>query len=630
MLSLHVSNRTENLLGYLTELLREDKQGDFFTPELFLIQSQGMERMVAQSLTDASRSFCNFRFFLPLDFLGFIAEKLGLGLSPDGFKRQILTWRFDELLRDLRGEPYQPLRYYLSGTNVDLKRFQLARRLANIFDQYQVMRPAMLAKWEKAEQVTDHPAESWQMDLWRRLSFQPQGKIHRGELFRQVIDRLNQGDNLSELLPKRISAIGLHTMPPIFLEYLNRLSQHMEVHLLMLSPCRQYWGDMESRRLQLKRLVRQPLADEMMAEHHPLLVALGQQGRDFQNMLLANVEAFLDSDSYDEPLENSEYGDAPLLRRIQADLLDDVLPQRLAAATQASGDDSIQVVSCHSKLREISVLKDQLLFLLHRDMSLELRDIIVMAPDIQEYAALIPAVFADIQHSIADRTMRRRNAFIAAFLSFLDLFNGRFGWSEVLDLLRQSVVFPQFGLSSTDLDSLQNWVIGSGIRWGLSERHRADEGMPDFKESSWRTGLERLLMGYAIDADDFVDGVLPFRDIEGRGAQPLGGLCRFLDLIESAREDFQRTRMIGDWSDLLLHYVRQLFGDSDAQQLVELQTILAEPADATGQFHSSEVGFAVIREWLNLSARESRSSSGFLPAQGWNLGQYRGLFVSSV
>lgn len=615
MLTLHISNRTENLLHHLALLLRADGQADIFAPELFLIQSQGMERMVAQSLTDQFRSFCNFRFFLPLDFLGFIADKLGLGISPDGYQRQILTWRLDELLRDLSGESYRPLRYYLSGENAELKRFQLARRLANIFDQYQLMRVEMLGKWEKGEPVTGHPAESWQMDLWRRLSRQPKGETHRGELFRQVIDRLNRGDDLKRFLPKRIAAIGLHTMPPLFLEYLNRLAQHMDVHLLMLSPCRHYWGDVESRRAELKRMARQfPASESMAILHHPLLAALGQQGRDFQNMLLGNVETFIDSDSYDDPLADGDYATATLLQRIQADLLDDIMPERMFS-NLAPGDDSVQVVSCHSKLREIAVLKDHLLRLLHRDSSLELRDIVVMAPDIQEYAALIPAVFADIQHSIADRSMRRRNSVIAAFLAFLDLFSGRFGWSEVLDLLRQPVIFPQFGLTATDLDILQQWVIGSGIRWGLSGQQRGEEGVPDFAEGSWRAGLERLLMGYAIDDDEFIDGVLPFTEIEGKGAQPLGGLCRFLALIEQARDDFHQTRMLGDWSAILLHYVQQLFGDSDEQQLLELQAILAEPAESIGRFHTSAVSFAVTCEWLNLSAKESRSSSGFLRGQ---------------
>ncbi len=620
MFYLHVSNRTENLLRHLAEVMRADKQPDLFAMELFLIQSQGMERMIAQTLADEFRSFCNFKFFLPLDFLAFVAGLLGIGITPDGFQRQTLSWRIDGLLRDLSAKDYQSLITYLSGENSALKRFQLARRLANIFDQYQVMRPDMLVQWERGVLATNHPAESWQMDLWRRLLAQPGGEVHRGLLFSRVIERLQSDTSLAQLLPKRISVIGLHTLPPVYLNYLNSLAVHMDVHFFLLSPCRNYWGNMQSKTTQFKRMIKkavdgaEPMKESGMEEHHPLLTALGRQGRDLQNMLLEGADFALEFSSYADPLEGKEYTEGILLQRVQADLLDGILPDGLGADVN-SDDASIQVISCHSKLREITVLKDHLLRLLHQNPELELRNIIVMAPDIQEYAPLIPAVFNDIQHSIADRSIRRRNSVIAAFLKFLELFSGRFGWNELLDLLRLPVVFPQFQLSASDLDTLEQWVIGSGIRWGLSGRQRREAGLPGFEETSWRMGLDRLLMGYAIEADEFVDGVLPFNAIEGRGALALGGLCRFIELVEHARHEFSLSRGVADWSRTLQSIVQQLFGDEYEQELVELRALVGELADSISLFHSGDVEFKVIREWLTQSARESRSSAGFLRGQ---------------
>ncbi len=392
----------------------------------------------------------------------------------------------------------------------------------------------------------------------------------------------------------------------------------MDIHLFVLSPCRNYWGNVQSQRTRFKHLIKnsndrtqQRIAAE---DHHPLLASLGSQGRDLQNMMLENASFTLEFASYADPLAGIEYGDATLLQRLQADLLDGSLPDGLHMPV-AELDNSIQVVSCHSKLREITVLKDHLLHLLHHDSSLELRDIIVMAPDIQEYAPLIPAVFDDIQHSIADRSLRRRNSVIAAFISFLDLFSGRFGWSELLDLLRRPVVFPQFQLAPTDLDAVQQWVTEAGIRWGLSASQRGEAGLPEVGETSWQAGLDRLLMGYAIDSDDFVDGVLPFADIEGKGASALGGLCQFIEVIERARRDFQQNRALGEWSEKLQQLVQQLFGEEYEQELVELRGLVDELAGPISDFHSGEVGFSVIREWFNQSAKESRSSTGFLRGQ---------------
>ncbi len=603
-------------MRHMAAVIRTDKQADLFATELFLIQSQGIERVIAQTLADEFRSFCNFKFFQPLDFLGFVADRLGMGITPDGFHRQILAWRLDGLLRDLSGEACLPLTTYFAGENSELKRFQLARRLANIFDQYQVMRPDMLLKWESGKLATSHPAEIWQMDLWQRLLRQPEGDVHRGMLFKKVIERLKKEKDLGELLPKRISIMGLHTIPPIFLDYLNSLSPHMDVHLFLLSPCRNYWGNVESQRTQFKRMARK-ISDNKQAEvdeHHPLLAVLGRQGRDLQNMMLEGADFALEFASYADPLEGKSYAGSHLLQRLQAGLLDGKLPDGPRPPLIAE-DNSIQVVSCHSKLREITVLKDHLLCLLHEDSNLELREIIVMAPDIQEYAPLIPAVFEDIKHSIADRSIRRRNSIISAFISFLELFTGRFGWSELFDLLRQPVVFPQFQLSLSDLDTLQQWVNGAGIRWGLSGQQRAEAGLPGFSEASWKEGLDRLLMGYAIGTEEFVDGVLPFVDIEGRGACALGGLCRYIELIEEARQDFSQKRSVARWSKTLQAIVAKLFGEEYEQELVELRSIVAELAESISLFHTAEVSFRVICEWLKQSSKESRSSTGFLRGQ---------------
>jgi len=50
MFYLHISNKTENLITQLAEVLHLDTSRDPFSPEYFLIQSQGMERMLSQRL----------------------------------------------------------------------------------------------------------------------------------------------------------------------------------------------------------------------------------------------------------------------------------------------------------------------------------------------------------------------------------------------------------------------------------------------------------------------------------------------------------------------------------------------------------------------------------------------------
>ncbi|MBB5349482.1 exodeoxyribonuclease V subunit gamma [Desulfoprunum benzoelyticum] len=611
MFYLHTSNRTENLLQHLAELIRAQGREDLFTPELFVVQSQGMERIISQKLAETFGTWCNFRYLLPLNFFELVANCLEMSIQPDGFAREVLVWRLEELLRDLDSPDLAVLAPYFSGENAELKRFQLARQLANLFDQYQLLRPELLARWEQGRPAVGHPTEGWQRRLWQRLVDQAPDRLHRGAVLQRIGRRLRQQDIPAGVLPGRISIVGIHIMAPLFLDLLAGLSLHSDVHLYLLSPCEQYWGDLPSRRQLARQRAAAGRASGLEdAAGHPLLVALGRQGRDFQAMLLEQVDFELEFRSFEDPCDHAA---STLLHRLQSDLLHNRPGGTPPPENAAADDGSVIVVSCHSRRREMTVLHDHILDWLHRDPTLELRDIVVMAPDIQDYAALIPAVFHDLQHSIADRSLRRKNAVVATFLQFLDLLGGRFGWKEVFDLLQQEAIAFRFELTAGDLEHLRQWVTRSGIRWGLSAGQRQEIGLPADPEGTWRAGLDRLLMGYAIDAPDMVDGVLPYGDIEGGGARALGGLCEFVAILEEAERDLRRSHGLGEWSRLLLHFADRLFGEADDAVILELRQILSELDN--GGFHQSPVALAVIRAWLDTAAAETRSTSGYLRGQ---------------
>ncbi len=610
MFYLHTSNRTENLLQHFSELVRVQGREDLFAPELFLIQGQGMERIISQRTADAFGAWCNFRYLHPLDLFADIAARLGMTAETQAFSRRTLVWRIELLLRDNSDLPLAPLASYLEGENAGLKRFQLAWQLAAVFDQYQIMRPELLAAWGKGRAISRHPAESWQMALWRRLVAVAGESSHRGAMLQRLIDRLQDGPAGMQL-PGRLSVFGLHTMPPLFLAALRALASRTDVHLYLLSPCAEHWGDLPGRRQWAKRVVSaagEGTVAAAEAEGHPLLVALGRQGRDFQAMLLDQVDFEMRFESFADPLAA---GKASVLRRLQSDLLHNRAEP--AERPAAAADDSLLVVSCHSRMRELAVLRDHVLDWLYRDPALELRDIVVMAPDIQEYAALIPAQFADIQHTIADRSLRRRNQAVAAFLSFLDLLDGRFGWTAVLDLLAQETIASRFELAAADIDRVRQWTASAGIRWGLSAEQRRRLELPVFGQGSWQAGLERLLMGYATGSEELCDGILPFADIEGSPARALGGLCEFLEVIGDAEREMARPHSLQRWSGLLQFYASRLLAEDGGGDFLELRLLLAE-LDA-GSGHDGEVGLEVIRAWLDQAAAEAPSASGFLRGQ---------------
>ncbi|MBU0961382.1 MAG: exodeoxyribonuclease V subunit gamma [Proteobacteria bacterium] len=613
MFYLHLSNRTENLIRHLAEVLGLDEGRDPFSREYFLIQSQGMERMLSQCLAEAFTSWCNYEYMLPTRFFAMIGGRLDVAAGPEDYERERVCWHLENILRRVDDDRFAPLQRYVADDSNGMKRYQLAQQLAYVFDQYQIMRLGMIDGWGQGKLSTRNPAEIYQMELWNLLRQEIGHSRHRGVFLRDLIGLLGGAEDFSSLLPTRLSVFGLHSIPPLLLNCLQALAHHCEVHFYLLSPCENYWVEQVTPRGQLRQNISSLQQGQQVTEvktmGHPLLGSLGQQGREFQEMLLEDIDFSMEFRSFADPLDEA----APcLLHRLQSDLLrGDVLPEKMPLPK----DDSLIVTSAHSPYREMMILKDRILHWLDREPELELRDIVVMAPDIQEYSGLVPAVFHDIPHSIADRNPALNNSFIAVFLQFLKLCSSRFGWSEVLDLLERENVYPRFEIREADLEMIRHWAVSSGVRWGLSGKQRREMGLPDREECTWQSGLERLMMGYAVTASETVAGILPYEDIEGSMGAPLGGLSLFLEILEEARDEFATSHSLEEWARILALYADRLFVADGNDNLVELYGILVELGQEYGTLHHHPLTLEVIRSWVEGAATGKKSSSGFLRGQ---------------
>jgi len=594
MFFLHSANNTENLLAHLATVFRTQPLDSFFDRECFLIQSLGMERMLSQYLAQEFSTWCHFEFLFPANFFATLTRLLAPSPTTDYFDRTILTWRIESLLRTIDGPVYTPLQIYLQPPNLPLKRFQLARSLAALFDQYQIMRPDMLEAWQNDETFYQSAHETWQRALWREICA-IQGSHHRGALWLQLIETLDStpADQLRGKLPKRISIFGIHSLPPLFLECLQALSRHCDIHLYLLSPTQTYWADLPGK--------FQRAEQESLMDAHPLLATLGQQGREFQQLILEQLQFDSDFESF------AEHKTETLLQQLQNDILNNT-----ASITPKLQDDSISIHSCHSRLRETEVIKDQILAELENDNSLNLRDIVVMAPDIQLYEPFINAVFNDIQHSIADRNLRLSNPILDTLLQFLHLCQSRFGWQEVLDLLEQPSVYPRFGLNEADLDRIRHWIADTRTRWGQSGQHKSALGLPPLEQNTWQHTLDRLLMGYACsDPEQFIEETLPYPHIEGLSAETLGALNDFLQLLFHASTELQTDMPLADWQQRLLEYTALLTDENLAQERLQLHELVLQLAHFA-EIHSHPVNLDVIIHWLETTLSEQKTAQGFL------------------
>ncbi|WP_197481068.1 exodeoxyribonuclease V subunit gamma, partial [Oleiphilus sp. HI0086] len=215
---------------------------------------------------------------------------------------------------------------------------------------------------------------------------------HRSSLLTRLescIRALPKGAELQ--LPERIFVFGLSALPPRMLAVIKALAEHIDIHVVVNNPCRYYWGDVMSEYQQLllnQSLLARGVSAETVAEnfieHNTLLASWGKLGRDYMSLLMQEeIFADLATELYDDLGDE----DNSALNLIQSDILN--LQNQHHCVNP--DDKSIRFASCHNHLREVEALHDYLLNTLDANPGLNARDIIVMVPDIEDYAAYIEA-----------------------------------------------------------------------------------------------------------------------------------------------------------------------------------------------------------------------------------------------
>ncbi len=634
--SIHASNRMEVLAGRLAEVVVQPGRR-LFSPECIAVPSAGMRQWLSFELSRRLGIWGNATYdYPPSLFRRFFRLAFPELPARDPYEVLPMTWGLFSLLSSRLHLPeFAPVRRYLDEDRQGIRRWQLAHRLASLFDRYLVYRQDLLLGWENSPEAAEHP---WQARLWCDLAAGT-GTAHNARLVPDFIRSIRESRLPLEQLPLRIHFFGVAQLAPVYMDLLTALAGYVDIHFFTLNPCREFWGEILSRREQAKvkrRASRTDFRELHLEEGNPLLASMGGSAREFQQRLL-ELEG-----GPDDTFEFTDPGRGCLLHSVQSDLLslrgrgeppspdpvpgEDHARQNRRLPGDGKEDLSLQVHACHGPMREMEVLYDRLLDLLERLPDLEPRNILVMMPDPARYAPYIDAVFgtsssssrdSHIPYTIADRGSRHSGGLVEAFLQVLDLAGSRWEATGVMDLLASAAIRRRFGLSAEDAAMATRWVRESGIRWGLDGDHRRRFGYPAYGQNTWRSGMDRWLLGMAMPSgEEFLfRGILPTGGMEGDGSRVLGAFLGFLEALFERLQALESPRPAAEWARVLMALLRGLFLPAEDEQEEFLGLVRQiESLESTGAPLGMDdpVALAVIRPFMEESIASRGHAAGFL------------------
>ncbi|MEP6938742.1 MAG: exodeoxyribonuclease V subunit gamma, partial [Rudaea sp.] len=643
------ASRMDALLGPLDEMFAATKPRNVLAPHTLIAAHPGVRQWLSGAL---ARRHGRHGIVANLDVLlpsAWIERQAQLRLerkaiSLPRYAQRLLRWTIHSILAgDLAHAAISDarVRAFLGdrGAAVAQRRFQLADRLARIYSQYLVYRPDWLGAWERGrlDFVTasrgDGALERELLaPLWRALH--ERLGPHRGTIVDELIRKLAQA-SASE--GEAVHVFGVSHLAPNDLAVLRAASLHRVVALYVPDPCREYWGGIAERSgLAVERSEEDSRIDAAGGEEfwsprrHPLLSRWGRLGQHFM-LSLDELDAVEDirhrADEVDaEPAVLSRLG--RLQQSIRA-----ADPAIMAVDLDAPGvrgreleDASLRVHACHTRLRELEVLRENVLDAIEagsRRDALRPAQIVVMAPNIHDYVALIPVVFgapgnpkATLPYHMADIPLAGSHPLFDCLERLLGLPASRITAPEVADLLELADVGRRLGIDESGLRVLIDWLRESRVAWGFDAGHRAALGLPAVDECTFGWAADRMIGGYLMndasvgDAREgvrFADGseLLPLRGIEGPDAECVGALDGLLRTIRAFCVLARGALRASEWSDAFERFYTSLVRvdplddtarEANAAVLRAIRELAAEPLAAGVD---PELEFAVVRDLLS-------------------------------
>ncbi len=607
---LYHSNSLDVLAALLARTLREPVAGQsILEPDVVLIPQVAMRRWLQSTLAAEYGIAANLAFLTPGEF---VARALNANVpgEHDDLTAAALHWKLYAALTDpllMAQPPLRALQAYLSQPD-PLKPWALAGELASVFEKYQAWRRDWLLRWEAGADPLDPQAI-----LWRHIG---SGHQYRARRIHAYLDGFEGADRpLPAGLPPRLFAFATLNVSPDVLRVVATQARVGTLHFYLPTPTRSYWGDLQTLGGRLRAGAVDPFGNG--SDENRLLQAWGAAGRDFM-AVLGSYEVVHPSGeiaAYDDPEDDARPDMAhgglsdSLLHRLQRDLFHRrAQPAGALRPGLLRNDPSLQVHACHTRLRELQVLHDQLRALLQDprfDPPLQARDIAVLAPDIDPYVPYLEAVFGGrsggedhIPYALADTSPLTGEPLADVFVHLLGLPVSRFGLNEVLDLLASAPLAEAAGLDAAAFDRLHDWLQAAGARWGLSAAHRAQHQAPDDDAYTWQFALDRLLLGHASGSDGDIAGVAPWPELEGSALDALDRLLGLMRVLARYQRALGEALTPAHWRQRLL---------------AMLDALLPEAPEAA----SSQRALERLRKLVNEFARDAERAgfTGTVPPE---------------
>ncbi len=602
MISVYENGGLDQLAETFSRKRKQESSRNPLLPEQIVVQNSEMARWLTAYLAEKDGIAANLNFMFPAELFWKIIRIMNPDI-PERLPsdRGPMSWSIFRLLQSTDDPALPLLHQYINREEPriqEIRSWNLACRISDVFDQYLSYRPGMILAWEKKQLVTGLNTEQWQAHLWRKLinNWQNNKELHQPRLQQQFFKAIGNESFPSEKLLPGLTVFGKIDVPPSFFKAIARLGKMIEIDFY-----------------------RQKIS---VSQGQALVRSLNKKGHEVEEIFNQYlIRSDVSCDRQRLTVEKQKSSEDCFFRILKKDIQ--------SGSTENAGlstDSSFQIHSCHSTRREVEVLYDQLLGLLDNNMGLNPADIIILSPDIEEYAAGIEAVFGapgeDVPHIPfhISGISGASDPIEVGFKKLLKLADSRFKVTGVIDLLECKPVRDKLNLSEEDLNRLNQWIDENHIRWGIDSSQKQSLNLPATDNFTWQSGMHSMFAGFSMEpeGDTLFHGIYPYEEIgQTDHGMLVGKLSRFMHQLFQCHKQIQESKTPEEWSSLLCDWMVDIFNGVPSNQaqmnrIVQLIEGLADETEQAGW--EGKISYQIVCDYLENTLEDqpthSRRSGG--------------------
>ena len=354
------------------------------------------------------------------------------------------------------------------------------------------------------------------VDVLHALTFHPEAVANR----QAVADRL----------PGRLTFFASGDVSATLLRTLKALSDKVPVTIYRLQPTEGLHDRMTTRQI-LESLGTDEEDVDIRNPALPLLLAAGR----YYRLQFEKFEDILgECERVELPAATTPSNNLGELKRALR-----VIATGLPHEPSGKGDGttpSLSIHRCHGPLREVEILRDQLLRAMQEaekaGKPLNQGDILVLSPSPEVYGPLMKAVLGSrkpyFEVGTANIFGASSSPFGALVKALVELPATRVAASDIHSLLSMRALQARLGWGSDSLEMIRRWMDEAPCYWGHSPAHRkayleTSQKAPEGGESAASDAgtlvdfMKRVALGTAVgDRIELIAGTLPAPGMNGR------------------------------------------------------------------------------------------------------------------